>query len=314
MRVLAVIACMIGGVLHAQVPSASLDSSVMRIGEQVHVLLAVEIEGKPTPGSIEWPRVGERLHPKVEVLHQSDLDSTVVERSDGAQQLRLSRSLTITAFDTGYFAIPPFVFTVDGKPMETAALLLEVRSVPQVPEVSMHDLKPLRTLPFSIAFLAREYGALVLGGLLLLGLSLLFIKRILAKDTSAAPKQAAMPEEALHVRVVRELRAVEQERLWQQGQHKAYHSRITDLLRGYIEARYDIRAMERTTDELMAALRVSAMDQPQRTSLENMLRLADLVKFAKAAPSPAENEQMVASAIQFVEHTSSTTAPSDHAR
>lgn len=314
MRVLAVIACMICGVLHAQVPSASLDSSVMRIGEQVHVLLAVEFEGKPSSVPIEWPRVGERLHPKVEVLHQSDLDSSFMERSGGAHQLRLSRSLTITAFDTGYFALPPFVFTVNGKTVETAALLLEVRGVPQDLEVGMHDLKPLHTLPFSAAFLLREYGPWMLGGIVLLGLLLLLIKRIRAKVPAAEAQQAAVAEEALHERIVRELRALEQERLWQQGQHKAYHSRITDLLRGYVEARYGIRAMERTTDELMAALRVSAMDQPQRTGLENMLRLADLVKFAKATPSPSENEQMIASAIQFVEHTSSTNAPSDHAR
>lgn len=313
MRMLAAIACLIGVALHAQQPSATLDSSIMRIGEQVHLLLAVDLESKSTPVAIGWPLVGERLHPKVEVLHLGDLDSTYTEH-EGGQHLRLSRSLTITAFDTGYFAIAPFLFTVNGKTEETAALLLEVRGVPHDLEVSMHDLKPLHTLPFSLSFLVREYGPWALGGLLLMGLMLLLVKLLRTKRPASALQPASEPEESLHVRVLRDLRAVQQERIWQQGQHKAHHSRVTDLLRGYIEARYGIRAMERTTDELMSALRLSAMDQPDRTSLENMLRLADLVKFAKAEPGAVENEQMVASAIQFVERTSASFHPQHHAR
>jgi hypothetical protein len=101
------------------------------------------------------------------------------------------------------------------------------------------------------------------------------------------------------------MRALEDQRLWQQGDHKAYHSKLTDILRGYIEERYQVPALESTTDELIKELRVSSLPTEQRDRLENMLRLADLVKFAKTLPSPQENEQMMAGGIQFVE----TTAP-----
>jgi hypothetical protein len=43
-----------------------------------------------------------------------------------------------------------------------------------------------------------------------------------------------------------------------------------------------------------------------------MLRLADLVKFAKAKPTPAENEQMMAGAIRFVEATLSNANTQQH--
>jgi hypothetical protein len=106
---------------------------------------------------------------------------------------------------------------------------------------------------------------------------------------------------------MKELDALEEQRLWQQGEHKAYQSRITDILRSYIEARYLVSALERTTDELMAELRVSALPVDERIRLENMLRAADLVKFAKVVPTALEHEQLLVSARQFVQ----ATAPSD---
>ncbi|MBK6343000.1 MAG: hypothetical protein IPF41_10550 [Flavobacteriales bacterium] len=94
--------------------------------------------------------------------------------------------------------------------------------------------------------------------------------------------------------------------LWQQGQHKAYQSRLTDLLRGYIEARYQVPALERTTDELMHELRVRPLEKRAQVLLGNMLHNADMVKFAKALPSPQENEQLMASARRFVMATAET--------
>ena len=70
-------------------------------------------------------------------------------------------------------------------------------------------------------------------------------------------------------------------------------------------------ALESTTDELLHELRVSPLNTDQQNLLGNMLRLADLVKFAKALPSPQENEQMMANALRFVQETAAPTT--DHA-
>jgi hypothetical protein len=110
----------------------------------------------------------------------------------------------------------------------------------------------------------------------------------------------------LYQRVLAALETLEKERLWQQGDHKGYHSRITDLLRGYIEERYHVPALESTTDELIRELRVSPLSTDQRGQLENMLRLADMVKFAKTTPSSEENERMMTSTVRFVSETRST--------
>jgi hypothetical protein len=78
---------------------------------------------------------------------------------------------------------------------------------------------------------------------------------------------------------------------------------VTDTLRGYIEERYSIPALERTTDELLHALRVSPLSPEQYQMLANMLRTADLVKFAKAVPTPSENEQLLQAARDLIRAT-----------
>jgi hypothetical protein len=107
----------------------------------------------------------------------------------------------------------------------------------------------------------------------------------------------------LHERTLNALEAVRAKQLWQQGQVKQYHSEITDILRDYIERRYGVAAMERTTDELLAALKGSAMEGGERDRLGNLLRLADLVKFAKYTAVPAENEQLLEGAMTLVRNT-----------
>ena len=97
--------------------------------------------------------------------------------------------------------------------------------------------------------------------------------------------------------------------LWQQGQVKAYYITLTDILRSYVEARLIVPAMERTTDDLVRALRVTALPPAQREQLANILQLADLVKFAKLAPAPAENEAAVPAARRFIQDSTAALSP-----
>jgi len=64
-----------------------------------------------------------------------------------------------------------------------------------------------------------------------------------------------------------------------------------------------VPALERTTDELLGELRVSSMTRDAQERLGNLLRLADLVKFAKYTALPAENEQALRTARELVMRT-----------
>jgi hypothetical protein len=291
----------------AQVPSASLDTAVLRIGEQVELLLSIDLPTDAPAGMVNWPVFGDTLINQLEVVRKGPVDSV-----QDAAGLHLTQRIFLTSFDTGHWAIPPFTFVVSGSPQETRPLLIEVRSVALDDPMVQRPAKTIYEVPFSIGYWIRAHLVELLAGLgalVLIIAGLFYLTR--KRKTVPAPVVEA-PMEPVHLRTLRSLRELDASRLWQQGEHKAYHSRITDLLRSYIEERYQVPAMESSTDELLQELGVSPMNNEQRTHLENMLRLADLVKFAKAKPTPAENEQMMAGAIRFVEATLTNSNTQQH--
>ena len=304
MRVLASIAVLIATPALAQPwggSGAQLDKTEMRIGEQVELTLHVDHQ-RDVLSSVQWPSIGDTLSAHLEIVNDLGIDTLIVDPEGDPDELRQVRVLTITSFDTGYWAVPPFRFRVGGKELETEAILLHV-TAPLLDSTNVpKDIKDIRELPFSLTWWVRENAVWITGAgaVALVAVALfLLVARLRRKKPSAAIERAV----PLHERILGLLDALDKERIWQQGDHKAYQSRLTDLVRGYIEERYQVPALERTTDELMQELRVSAMSEEHRTQLSNMLHLADMVKFAKALPSPAENEQMMAGAVRFVQST-----------
>lgn len=92
-------------------------------------------------------------------------------------------------------------------------------------------------------------------------------------------------------------------KLWQKGKFKAYYTALTSILRTYISGRWNIGAMEMTTDEIIVALRDIEMPTNSRSDLIAILRTADMVKFAKAEPEAEENDENLNRSIYFVENT-----------
>lgn len=285
-------------------PKATLQPDAIRIGEQAQVV--VEFSYRVDDGrvrNVEWPVIGDTLTAQVEIVAATALDTLVPNTQTDPYLHVQRRSFTITAWDTGYWAIPPFVLTVNGEALPSNALLLAVSSVPVDTTRAFRDIHDIATIPLTWRDLLRQYGPWV-GGALLAILSALLLARWLRKR-ARTPKTVAPPPPAipLHDRTIAALQAIAARQLWQNGHTKEYHSAITDLLRAYVEERFGITAMERTSDELVAAMRTGPVPAEARDRLENMLRLADMVKFAKYHALPAENGGLMDSAIAFVERT-----------
>ncbi len=61
--------------------------------------------------------------------------------------------------------------------------------------------------------------------------------------------------------------------------------------------------MEQTSDEIFAGLKHLDIAEPDRNGLRQVLKLADLVKFAKENPLSTDNEQSMDNAISFIKNT-----------
>ena len=89
---------------------------------------------------------------------------------------------------------------------------------------------------------------------------------------------------------IKKFHELDEKLLWQNNQIKEYYSELTEIVRGYIERELKVPALESTTDELIEILTdfndIESIKTTKETikKLRDLLREADLVKFAKSKP------------------------------
>lgn len=283
---------------------AHLDKDLILIGQQAHLSIGItyRVDGG-TSANIGWPLLSDTLTSHIEVVHDSGIDTVMPYKEGDPYQFKQTRTLTITSFDSGYWAVPPFRFAVNGDTLETEAMLITVNTVEVDTTGAIKDIKEIYEVPWSWKDWLREHWPWVAGGIAAAGILAALLLFLLRRKKPQAVVLAPAIVLPAHERALRALAEVDRKQLWQQGQAKEFHSSVTDILRAYIEERFGVPALESTTDELLGAMRMSSMQSGQREQLANLLRMADMVKFAKWTPLPTENEQLMAGAIKLIQQT-----------
>ena len=92
-------------------------------------------------------------------------------------------------------------------------------------------------------------------------------------------------------------------KLWQAGKIKEYQSELTHIVRAYIEARYQVPALESTTSEILEFKLLKDLEPSLHQDLNQILNIADLIKFAKARPDIGIHEEFMQKAESFVHAT-----------
>ncbi len=301
---LAIAYCLFANFLNAQniKVSAKLDSTSIRIGEQIQIHLSIQYQAGKNKIQIQWPALTDTIVGKVEIVNISKTDTTRPYKNDSLTFLQ-TKNITITSFDSGYYALPPFTFLVNGDtthPYETEALLLQVRNVKVDTTKDIKDIKQPLSVPFSWKeLLPYVYWTL---GLIAAILLIVYLTKKLSKEKTKQPIDNK-PKIPPHILALEELDKLRRENLLQEGKIKLYHSRITDILRYYIESRFKIPAMEQTSDEIMTSFKSLVIDPESMSKLKQIFLLSDLVKFAKEEPLPNENALSLNNAIDFIKGT-----------
>jgi hypothetical protein len=283
--------------------SSKFDTTAIMIGEQTNFTITVE---QPAGMHIDFPEVSAFLAGEIEILSRLVPDTV----STGDNNLLIKQSFRITSFDPGeHQAGPlPFVFIIGGdeKILNTTPTVLRVNS-PEIDEESgIYDIKA----PFSITWglteiLARIFILLVIA--FLAWYLIRYLRRRRQEDFVPGREVIAEPP---HIVALRDLNALKDQLLWQKGMIREYYTRLTEIVRIYIERRFGIMAMERTSNEIITALvsRNSLGVEPVKL-LSECFFMADLVKFAKARPGEKSHEDCFLAAIRFVEDTIEVWAP-----
>jgi len=303
-KILYILVLLLGSLsISAQDPEvhATIDTNFILIGEQAQIELSIQYRVDEHQPSIVFPPLYDTINEFVEIVQQSPIDTIIPDKED-PYSFQQTQQLIITSFDSGYYAIPPFRFVVDEDTIETQPLLIEVQNVAVDTAEAIFDIKDPIKEPFSIIDWLKENWIYLVGTLaLIIAIVLLII--YLKKRPKKEEAIEIIPDIPPHVIALEKLEHIKNEKLWQSGKAKRYHSEISEILRTYIEQRYQVKALEETTAEIMHELRLQAIDTQLMTNLNKTMVLADLVKFAKEQPLANENETSMVHAIEFVEQT-----------
>ena len=279
---------------------AKLDSLAIRIGDQTKLRLIVH---QPAKEKVNFPNLADTISGKVPIV-SSRMD-TIIDK-DNKGQITVIKSYTITSFDQGTYTIPSYNIGSTAGVLTTPQLTLMVQTVKVDTTKAIYDIKQPIAVSYTFFDWIKDYKWwLLLAGLVIGGGIYLYIY---LKNKPRAVKEVKVvePDVPAHVTALNKLQQLRERKLWQQEAVKEYHSELTDILREYLERRYEIKTHERTTEEIIASLKHMAISNEYRVKLNEVLTLADLVKFAKAKPLAVDNELSMENAIAFVHKTQLT--------
>lgn len=283
---------------------AQLDSSVILIGDQVKLQLEIEY---PAGLELIFPNLPDSLGASVEIVESFQRDTLKLDNG----RWRMAQEFLVTSFDTGHHVIHPFQFAFQYQGITDTAYsnspVLHVFTLPKLDSLMNAlkgpiDIKPVAEAPVTF----KEVAPWIMGILLAAGILFLIWYAIHQRKNNRSifgfpPK----PKEPAHLIALRRLDQIKAEKIWQQGKTKEYYSDITDILREYIENRFEINALELTSDETIVAFRAkpNLLDEVTFNNLVRILKNADLVKFAKYEPLPDDNNLALVDAYFFVNQT-----------
>jgi len=214
---------------------------------------------------------------------------------------------TISVYDTGKFTIPPFpvaYFPVDTsqqyKIIEASPIDIYVKSVISGDEArELKDIKFPLSIPFNYFFWISMAAVVILVAVIMY-LGYLLWKRRKEKGYLFSPPPPPRPA---HEVALEALEVLYRSSLLEDKQYKEFFSRLSDIIRAYLEGRYFFDALEETTREIMSDAKRHVEETELLNDLNNILELSDLIKFAKYIPEEKEVETAKKQSLNFVNVT-----------
>jgi len=282
-------------------PSVALNTSgkKIQIGEQILVEYILKVNAQD---SVQLPLFSDTLRKEIEIIEISKIDTTYDEADVSIK--KFTQTITITSFDSGYFAVKPFVFRVNNKIVESEPFLVEVQNVALNPQQEIKDIKSPFEAELTFLDYLKLYWHYLIGALILSALIVGIFWYFKTREKPIIEQIIQKPKIPPHLIALEKLEELKAKKLWQSGDLKGYYSSLTTIIREYIELRYQILALEQTTPEILEELKIKEdISNDLKIQLKELLQLADLVKFAKLKTIAEENEKLFVYAKQFVEQT-----------
>jgi hypothetical protein len=279
--------------------TSSFDTSRIFIGDQIIFTITVD---QPSDLSLSLPFFKDTLCKNLEII-----SGPVVDSSKKENRVKIIEKYLVTSFDSGFYQVPPVFaeiknekglkrFFSDYSQLE----VMRVKVAPADTTLKIYDIiKPYKA-PVT---LGEVIPWVLLVAILCLAVFALvrFVRKYRKSRTGT---EVIIDPDPAHVIAFRELEKLREEELWQKGEIKNYYTKLTEILRRFLENRFKVFSLELTTAETLDTLvKTGFKKNGSYNKLRTVLSAADLVKFAKYNPEPSENVIYFQNSWDFVMET-----------
>ncbi len=277
--------------------TATVDKTEVNIGDRIRYTIKVDY---PSGVTVTFPEFGEHL-----------AGFTIKDYGTGKpKNMRNSRIVQeqwyiLDTYITGSYTIPSATIKYtepsgEEREVKTPELHIEVKSVMKEGEdtSNIKDIKPPVNIPVSYRKLylwgGIPFGIFVCG----VAISWLLLK-MKRKDVSSAMIKRSPDEIAYDA-----LDALSKSDLITKGQVKEYYFSLSNIVRHYIENRFQLMAPERTTEEFLTEMsNANKLVDKHKQLIKSFLRHCDLVKFARYNPDGQEIKDTFGAALRLIDET-----------
>ncbi len=286
--------------------NTSVNSKKIIIGD--HISYKNELTFDLQKFRVQLPRVNDTFN------HFEVVERKKVDTNSKQNKFTITQETILTNFDSGVWVVPPNIFKVT--PLDGSASY-EIQSKPisiQVNTVEVDTSKAIMPIYEIIEadrswWDAWKYHIMGFIGLLLL-IAIVYITLKKLKNREKKPIKIKTKYVAPWDAATNSIQKLSAKELWLTNQEKQHHTRLTDIVRTYIEDAFEIDCFEKTSQEIITDVKKYLQKKKYKGRQEELEKLrtifltADLVKFAKSKPSEQEHVKSNKDALAFVQSTS----------
>ena len=225
---------------------------------------------------------------------EKDKDGKIINRSE----------YNITTFTTGEYVIPPIEIIYsdpkkEKKSISSERIFITVKSVGAT-QAEMEDIRGLKP-PINIKG-GNQIFYIVLILIIAAAVSAWFYIRSKAKALKIPEIPEELKKPAWEV-AYSELNELKESDLLKKKLIKQFYIILSEIIRKYIQRRFQIVALDRTTTEIKQELKGIKIDSKIIEQIHQFLLDCDLVKFAKFIPKAERIDAHLKQAFEIVEQT-----------
>ncbi len=272
---------------------AEADKTFINIGDKIKYSIKVKT-GKNT--EVEFPFFAGKL------ADFSIRDFGSLERGFFGKK-RLVQWYVLDIYVVGQHTIPAAILKYKQKDqqkwqeIETNPVEIEVKSVLE----GAADISDIRDIKEPVGFPQRITPYVILGILIFL-LLIILVRAILIRNRRDLDEMLPfkLPSEIAY----EALKKLKEKGLIKLGKIKEFYIELSDIIRRYLEDRFEVRAPEMTTEEFLADIKDSSvLSSGQKNLLRDFLLHCDMVKFARYKPLRKEIDSSLESAKKLIDQT-----------